>query len=159
MRRPPRNTKLAVAHTLYKIIVSKKSTWCYVKLSTIQKYLKKYYNIPVGLSDISYHLWTLHRDGYIKVFTRWKRLDNGWIVNLPSNRQITGKLISWFKRYGIKVENYLYNWSFKGIKPARAVAKYKPHPTPSTFTRPARRPAGPPESVGNILKTIKLEPS
>ena len=151
MKTSIKNTKAAVLQTIYKIIVKHKSTWCYTKRSTIRKYVKKYYGISVSLSDISYHLWDLRKCEYINVYTRYKRINYGRLVNLPSNRQITGKGISWLKRYGVKIKNYLYNWAFNGVKPPRVIAKYKPHPTPNTFTRPSGRVATGTETLNNLL--------
>ena len=158
MRLSGQDTKLAIMQILLRITEKYNSTYCWPKRSTICNHLKKFYGITRCLSTIDYHLGTLKKMEFINSYTRYKRLDNGQLANLPSNRQIIANGYIYLKKYGIKFKKYLHNWVFKGIKPARAETEYKPHPTPSTFTRPARGPAGPPESVGNILKTIKLEP-
>jgi len=124
-----------------------------MKRSTIQKYLKRYYRIRVSLSDISYHLWILHKADLIRVYTRYGRYPDGTVFNLPSNRQISGKGIMYLKRYGISVKNWLYNWAFRGIKPPRAIAKSEPIECNNCFTRPSRRAAGPPETLENTLSS------
>lgn len=144
-------TQTAVMRTLYQIQVKHNRTWSWAKRSTIQKYLKKYYRISVSLSDISYHLLILHKADLIRVFTRYGRDCNGTVFQLPSNRQITGKGVMYLKRYGISVKNWLYNWAFNGIRPARNIAKSTPYNQPNTFTRQPRRSASPPEILENVL--------
>jgi hypothetical protein len=144
-------TQSAVLHTLYRIQLKWRRTYSWAMRSTIQKYLKKYYSIEVCLSTVSYHLWVLHINDLIRVYTRYGTKLDGTHYNLPSNRQITGKGIVYLKRLGVNVVNWLYNWAFKGIKPPKVIAKTEPHENPDFSTGQPRRSASPPEILENVL--------
>jgi len=144
-------TQTAVLLTLYRVQLKWRRTYSWVMRSTIQKYLNKYYGIKVCLSTVSYHLCQLRKAGFIRVYERYGTNPDGTHYNLPSNRQITGRGILHFKKLGVRVATWLYNWAFKGIKPAKVVAKTEPPTDPNSFTRPPRGTAGPPETLKNTL--------
>lgn len=144
-------TRYSVLRTLYQIQVKHNRTFSWVKRSTIQKYLNKYYGIKVCLSTISYHLWKFNREGLIRTYTRYRHNEDGTFDNLPSNRQITGRGIRYLMDIGINVVKWLYNWAFKGIKPVRYKDISNLPYDKSIKTRPPRGTAGPPETFENVL--------
>jgi len=144
---------MAILLTLYKIQDKWKRTYSQIKLSTIQKHLITYYGIHVCLSTISYHLWIFHKSGIIRVFPRYKRIERGRWVNLPSNRSITGHGINLLRKMGVKVAIWLYNWAFKGIKPTRIKDISNQIYDPNIFQRPPRRAAANPLPLAGVLKS------
>lgn len=148
-------TQTAVLRSLYQIQIKYRRTYSWVRRSTILKLLKKYYGIDICLSTLSYHLWILRKAKIIRVYERYGRASDGTYFNLPSNRQITGKGIYHLKQIGLNVASWLYNWAFKGIKPS-LVKHVKDIPQSSTvFTRPPRRAASPPETLGSVLSDFQ----
>lgn len=153
------NTRHSVLSILYHAQVYNKRTYSWLKRSTIQHRLNKWYGVKRSLSTVSYHLWLLRRAGLIKVYERYAKGPGGTWFNLPSNRQVLGKGIVHLKRSGIKVVTWLYSWAFKGIKPPRVVAKSTTPKNPDIFTRPPRRAASHPETLetalSNTLNSLK----
>jgi len=145
------NTRLSVLSILYHAQVYNKRTWSYLKRSTIQHRLDKWYGIKRCLSTVSYHLRRFREEGLIRVYERYGKGPGGTWFNLPSNRQVIGKGLIFLKRSGFKVPKWLYNWAFKGIKPPKVVAKTDSYTEQNTFTRPPRGTAGPPEILENVL--------
>ncbi|MBA7610715.1 hypothetical protein ES703_17927 [subsurface metagenome] len=147
-------TETAVLNTLLKIQERYRKTYSCVKLITIRNYVKKYYGIAVSKSDISYHLGKFYGHGILRYWKRSRREVDGTYTLLASNRQITGKGISFLLKSGIKVANMLKNWAFKGIKPEiyKDVSDL-PHKS-DIITTAGRRPAGQPESLSDVLSKI-----
>lgn len=144
-------TETAVLNTLLKIQEKYRKTYSCVKLITIRNNVKKYYGINVSKSNISYHLGKFYKYEILRYWKRSRRELDGTYTLLASNRQITGKGISFLLKSGIKVANMLKNWAFKGIKPKiyKDVSDL-PHSS-NIITTAGRRPAGQPESLGNVL--------
>jgi len=139
--------------TLYGVQIKYNRTYSFLKRVTIQRLLNKFYNLNRGLSDIDYHLGNLRKKGLITVHQRYGTRPDGTHFLLSSNRSLTRKGLIYLKKILGKVENWLWNWAFKGVKLPRK--SFKPGPTKyyKITTRPPRRSVAFPEGLQRVLKT------
>ncbi len=125
-----------------------------LKRVTIQKLLTKYYKIRISLSAISYHLTNLRKMNFIRVYERYGRFEDGRVFNLPSNRALTGRCLSYLKRMGIEVSKSLWNWAFKGYKFPRQKKIVTSSISYSRHFKASWRSPSSPEILGTVLNSV-----
>gem|GEM_PF-5722773 len=91
---------------------SLKSYTC-LKRQTIRDRLKNYYKISISLSAIDKHLGELRKMGFIQVYQRRGRKDDGTYYNKASNRMISKRGFWFLIRLGFKISILLFKKVFK----------------------------------------------